>query len=291
MPPIRFAAAALALVLLAGEGAATAQAVAQSPPEPPARRLDRLDRAVRDLNAIVRQGAATGRPVIVAPETLPGELDGLRTRLDDLEAARRDQTSTIEALTADLAAARRTVGEAQAQVRDLQARVTALEAAAKAAAAAVPPPPEPAGEETPAPATGGEAARPEAVFQRARQRLLEGDYAGAGAGFQDYVTRFPDGAQTAEARYWLAETQFIREQHAAAAQNYALALQGWPKGGWAPDAVVKLSGALTAIDRAPAACQALAELDRRYPQASAAVTARAKTARTRTRCSSPPAGA
>ena len=38
---------------------------------------------------MIRQGAASGRPVVVAPETLPTDVDQLRTRLDDLEAAHR----------------------------------------------------------------------------------------------------------------------------------------------------------------------------------------------------------
>jgi tol-pal system protein YbgF len=284
---LRTATAAAVLILGLGGTVALAQS-AQPVQEPPIRRLDRLDRAVRELNAIVRQGAATGRPVIVAPETLPGEFDQLRTRLDDLEAAQRSQTSTIESLTADLNTARRTAEQAQAQARDLQARVAALEEAAKAAAAAAAaaPPPETAAPEETAPPAAASAAE---AFKRARQQLLEGHYAGAGTAFQAYVDQFPTDARAPEARYWLGETLYIREDYTAAAQAYAGALKGWPKASWAPDATVKLANALTAIQRTTAACQALTELDRRYADASAAVKARAKTARGRAKCAAPAA--
>ena len=66
-----------------------------------------------------------------------------------------------------------------------------------------------------------------------------------------------DDARASEARYWLGETLYIREDYTAAAQAYAGALKGWPKATWAPDATVKLANALTAIQRTTAACQAL----------------------------------
>ena len=277
----RFLVAASALVLLSG----AAPAIAQAPqPEPPIRRLDRLDRAVRELNAIVRQGAATGRPVIVAPETLPSDLDALRQRMDDFDAALRTQTSTIESLTGDLNTARRTAAEAQAQVRDLQTRIATLESAQAQAALAPPAPAAAAEAPAPAPAAAGRPADPAAAFQKARQQLLEGDYASASAGFEDYATRFPNDARTPEARYWLGETLYIRENYSAAAQAYIAALRGWPKSNWAPDALVKLSTALIELKQTDRACQTLAEFDRRYASAPAAAKTRAATARTRAKC-------
>lgn len=326
MRPSLTRAATVAALLLAVGGPAVAQPP-PAQPEIPARRLDRLDRTVRELNQIVRQGASTGRPVIVAPETLPAELDQLRTQFEDLAAAQRSNVSTIETLTAELAQARGAYNASQTQVTELQGRLAALEArlaafeqrvaAAEAAAVAVPaaappleeddapppPPPPSAGTRRPGPAAAAGAAtrrtdegslgslrgrefpsEPAAAFQRARQQLLEGDYAGAALGFEDYATRFPDDPKAAEARYWHGETLYVRDDYQGAAQSYVAALRGWPTTGWAPDALVKLSSALVEIRQNDRACQTLDEFSRRYASAPAAVKARAERVRIRAAC-------
>ncbi|MEO8113531.1 MAG: tol-pal system protein YbgF, partial [Phenylobacterium sp.] len=58
----------------------------------------------------------------------------------------------------------------------------------------------------------------------------------------------------------------------------------WPKTSWAPDAVVELARALTAVKKPADACAALGELPKRYPKAPAAVTARAAAARVQAKC-------
>jgi tol-pal system protein YbgF len=290
---IRVRAAFAAVVLLiASGGTAWAQQTERDD-----RRIDRMERTVRQLEGIIRQGAATGRPVTVAPETLPTDVAQLRTRLDDLEAAHRSLISTVEALTNELNGARRTATEAQAQVRELQTRV----AVAESRLAEPPPPPPPAID--PAAAVAGTppatAARrpaegslgavsapgdPAVAFQRARQQLLEGDYASASRGFEAFATAYPSDPRAAEARYWLGETLYIREDYGAAAQAYIAALRGWPATSWAPDALVKLSGSLVELKQTERACQTLGEFTRRYASSSASVKARAAGVRTRAKC-------
>lgn len=252
-------------------------ALAQLQPQPPVpenRRIRDLDRKIRELEGIVRQGAATGRPVVVAPETLPAELEALRNRIDDLEAAQRAQTSTIESLTGDLASARRGLTDARAQIQDMLARIQALEArpvyTPEAEPAAAPEPEAPAD--------------PQAAFDAARRRLLEGDYAGAEAAFQAFVDRNPEAPRNLEARYWIGESRYVREDYAGAAEAYIAAIRPWPKASWAPDAAVKLAGSLVELKRNAQACQLLGELPRRYPQASEAVKTRAARVSTRAAC-------
>jgi tol-pal system protein YbgF len=247
-----------------------------APPVPENRRIRDLDRKVRELEQIVRQGAATGRPVVVAPETFSAEMDALRSRIEDLEATQRAQNGTIEALTADIAAARRAASESQARLVDLQSRTTALEARPVAA-------PEPGPEEAD---VGGEeaAAEPGPAFEAARRRLLEGDYAGAEAAFEAFVARYPEDAKALEARYWLGESRYVREDYAGAAEAYIAAIRPWPKTSWGPDAAVKLAGSLVELKRNTQACQLLSEMRRRYPRASDAVKTRAGRIGTRAAC-------
>jgi TolA-binding protein len=191
----------LALALLLPAGAASAQQTERDD-----RRIDRMEKTVREIERIVRQGAATGRPVTVAPETLPGEIESLRGRLDDMQAAHQSLISTVEALTNELNQTRRTATASQAQVSDLQTRLA--EAESRAAAAALQPPAPPntptaPGAVSPAAAARGASAAgslgstpaasgdPAVAFQRARQQLLEGDYASASAGFGAVRRRLP----------------------------------------------------------------------------------------------------
>lgn len=243
------------------------------PPVPESRQVRDLARKVRELEQIVRQGAATGRPVVVAPESFSADLEALSARFEEMEAVRRTQTSTIEALTEDVNAARRTAAEAQAQVRDLQARVQALEARPLGV-----PEPEPIGPEEAA------ASDPAAAFEAARRRLLEGDYAGAASGFEAFAERHPDDPKALEARYWLGESRYVREDYAGAAEAYIAAIKPWPKTSWGPDAAVKLAASLLELKRGPQVCQLLSEVRRRYPQASEAVKTRASRVGARAQC-------
>jgi TolA-binding protein len=76
----------------------------------------------------------------------------------------------------------------------------------------------------------------------------------------------------------------VRGAHANAASAYIGAIRGWPKTGWAPDAVVELSRSLIALKRPADACQTLAELGKRYPKATPAVMSRAAAARLQAKC-------
>ena len=122
-------------------------------------------------------------------------------------------------------------------------------------------------------------------YEGAMASYKAGDYASAAGGFQAYATAHPSGAKGQEARYYLGQSLYARATYPEAARAYAEALKGWPKAGWAPDATVKLAQALVQLDRAPSACQALAEYARRYAgSAPAAVKVRATAIRSRAQC-------
>ncbi len=246
------------------------------------RRIDRMERTVRQMEQIIRQGAATGRPVVVAPETLPFELDALRRRIDDLEATLRSQNSTVEALTQELGESRRVATAANDQIVTLTTRLATVEARPVAAPEPLPVPP--LGPEEAAATAPSPAGDPSTAFSRARQQLLEGDYAGAGAAFEGFAARWPADARTPEARYWQGETLFIREEYGDAAQAYIAALRGRPTTPWAPDAAIKLASTLVELKRPTDACGVLADFDRRYAASNASVKSRAAAIRARAAC-------
>ncbi|MDR3511266.1 MAG: tol-pal system protein YbgF [Caulobacteraceae bacterium] len=290
-----------AAALLLASAAASALAQDQGYVEPANKRLDRLEKQLREVRDIVLQAHATGAPVEIKEAGPDPQVIALTSRLDDMDQSIRGITGQIEVMQHDLALARKDAETAQAQSAALSDRLDKLE---KQVAALAPPPPAAPGAGAPGPGDDGGLAGqaagqgqgagqgpgpgapgdPKAVYARARQFLLDGDYPSASAAFQDYVDRFGDTPNAVSARYWIGETKYIQEDYAGAAKAYLAAIHGWPQTAWAPDAVVKLSLSLVQLKQPKQACGALAELDRHYPHATPAAKARAAAARQKAGC-------
>ena len=279
---MKLKAALLAAVLTL---ATVAPVMAQTPmPDPlddrSAKRLDRMEKVVRELRSIVFQGRDTGKPVVVQPAETDAQIAALSEKLGDLEQTLTRMNGSNETLTHDLDEARRSSDVQKARADALDQRLAALEkriADQEAAAVAAVPAPSAAA----APAPTGDAT---SAFKQARQLLLDGDYGAAEQAFSGYVETYPDSPKAPEARYWLGETQFVREAYGDAAGSYLGAVRGWPQTSWAPDAVLKLSRALVALRKPADACKTLDELSKRYPKAPAAIIAKAATTRAQAKC-------
>ncbi len=287
-----------------------------------ARRLDQLEKQVRELRAIVFQGRDSGQPVEVRPAGPDPAVTALEQRFDGIDDTIRQIKGQLEVLTHDVdesrqnaAAVRDQNGQLQGQLKDLGDRVARLENQLSPGAGAnlppppsnIPPPPtdataeaqasdtghlggptSAAGAPPPAPAAAGPGPGPAPpttaadTYRAARALLTAGDYAGASNAFQAYLTRYPNAKNTPEAYYWLGESDYAREDYADATPAYARALKGWPRLAWSPDATVKLARALAETNRPPEACAALAEFDHRY-HAAASLTVKARAEAVRSR--------
>ncbi len=282
-------AATLALTL----GGAASHALAQTPiMEDPLddrsrRRLDNMEKVMRELRTIVFQGRNTGKPVVVQPAETETQMQTLTTRVDDLEQSLRRVNGDNEVLVRDLDQARKTAAAAEGRAASLEGRLSALEAQIAAGAAppqggslgTLPADPNLAGA---APVAG--AANATAAFQAANKLLLEGDYAAAESAFADFIARYPDHARAPEANYRLGQTLTARKATADAAGAYIAAIRGYPKTTWAPDAMLELSRSLVTMGDRANACQVLANLASRYPAASPQVQGRAATTRLQAKC-------
>jgi len=303
---------ASAFATIVGAGAVTLPArpaFAQSDDD---RRLDRLEKQVRELRAILFQGRDTGQPVVVKPEGPDPEVTALQQRVSDLDDTIRKLNGQIEVLTHDSDEARAAAnavrdqnGELRGELKDLSDRVARLEGvlapapppappqAAQPGQSTTPPPPGQSGVLTLPPSAGSAApdapapAAPTAAesYKHARALLTANDYPGAIAAFQAFISQFPSNKEIPAAYFWLGEADSARQGFADAVPAYANALKGWPKQAWAPDATVKLARALAETSQTDKACAALAEFDRRYrKEASPTVKARAAEVRTRAAC-------
>jgi tol-pal system protein YbgF len=274
------------LRFLAQLSSLSSMALAQTPmPDPlddrSAKRLDKMDKVVRELRAIVFQGRDTGKPVIVQPAETDAQIAAVSDKLNDLEQTLTRLNGQNETLTHDLDQARRAGESEKARADALDQRLAVLEKRiadqeAAAAAAVVAPPA--------AAVAAAASTDPTTAFKAARQMLLDGDYAGAEQAFGSYVSTYPDSAKAPEARYWLGETQFVHEAYGDAAGSYLGAVRGWPQTSWAPDAVLKLSRSLVALKKPADACKTLDELARRYPKAPPAIVSKAASTRVQAKC-------
>jgi tol-pal system protein YbgF len=95
----------------------------------------------------------------------------------------------------------------------------------------------------------------------ARQR----DYAGAERAFRAFLKANPNHGLAGNAQYWLGETHYARKEFDKAAVEFAEGFKKYPKDSKAPDNVLKLGMALSALNQTAEACKALQGFDQRFP--------------------------
>lgn len=112
-----------------------------------------------------------------------------------------------------------------------------------------------------------------ARYDQALALLQGGDWQGAQQVFESFLESWPEDALAPNAAYWLGETHYIRRDFEGAAARFARNYQTY--GGDAPkaaDNLLKLGMSLGALGDVDKACQTFAELDKRHPNAPAAIT-------------------
>jgi tol-pal system protein YbgF len=278
------------------------------------KRLQREEKALRDLRQIVLKAQAQGNPVTVKLDGPDPQITELQNRISDLEETLRKQTGQMEVMAHDAQMAAKSAADANDAAKSLALRLDAVEKQlSNVQAGAVPPgaPPGPGagagaavnmgsgvlgtlrlspGAPPPGAALGSDEGAPPAVdeaaaYRSARQVLDSGDYVGGAAALQAFLQQYPNSPRAPEANYWLGRTLALRSMHAEAAAAYARSLKGWPQTAWAGDAVVRLSTSLIELKRNPDACKALEEFSMRYSaKALPAVKARAKDSRAAAAC-------
>jgi TolA-binding protein len=250
---------------------AAAPALAQAPlddslDEHSAKRLDRMEQAIRELRSIVFQGRETGKPVVVQPADSDAQLSALSQKMDDLQQAITRLTGQLESAGHDVDEARHEADQLREENGALTARVAALEqklAAPPQVAAAAPPAAEAAPPPPPLDAP--------AALAAAREAYNAGDFDAAEADFKDVVARFGNTPRGMEARYFLGKLQLKRGAFADAAATDLGVVRQWPAASWAPDAALDLARAMVGMKEAREACGVLSEIDTHYPKAGASV--------------------
>jgi len=117
-----------------------------------------------------------------------------------------------------------------------------------------------------------------------KRLLAEGDYAGAQISFKQYLEFNPDAADVGEMNFYLGESYYVRGGYADAADAYIASIKRDPRGIKAPDAMVRLAGALRELGKPQDACATLASLPSQYPDASPTVNDKARLEAARAGC-------
>ena len=114
--------------------------------------------------------------------------------------------------------------------------------------------------------------------------LSQANYGEAELALRGFVDQNPQDPLAGNAKYWLGETYYVRQDYQQAAVTFAEAYQEYPGSSKAPDNLLKLGMSLSALGSQTDACDTFAELLKRYPQAAATVLQRAKQERQRLSC-------
>lgn len=114
------------------------------------------------------------------------------------------------------------------------------------------------------------------AYRNAYEFILSGDYSTAEAGFRDFVERYPDDGQAADAHFWLGEALLAQDRPREAAEVFLSASRDYPQSRKAPDTLFKLGVSLAALNQRDVACATFAEVLQRYPQSSDALKERVR---------------
>ena len=101
--------------------------------------------------------------------------------------------------------------------------------------------------------------------------LRQGDYKEAEKAFNEFMVKHPNDDLTDNARYWLAESFYVRGQYVQAAEFFMNGYQANALAAKAPDMLLKLGMSLSKLDKNKDACASFAKLLGDFPKASSRI--------------------
>lgn len=131
-------------------------------------------------------------------------------------------------------------------------------------------------------AAGGTSAA--SLYDESFSYMQRGDYAAAEQGFTSFLSQYSKHPLAANARYWIGETWYARNDFTKASQNFAKSFQEYPNGQKAPDSLLKLAQSLDKTGKSKDACLTLGELKKRFPSGPSAVLRQADAELQRMKC-------
>lgn len=125
-----------------------------------------------------------------------------------------------------------------------------------------------------------------AQYESSFAALKAKNYDMAQEGFEDFLKNNKGHLLSANAKYWLGETHYVRGEYKEAAKTFAEGFQTYPESAKAPDMLLKLGMALNGMGKEDDACVALSQVAVKFPLAGNDLLARATAEMDRLGCKS-----
>jgi len=110
----------------------------------------------------------------------------------------------------------------------------------------------------------------QAAYEKAFNFLKQSHYDHAIEGFQEYLTKYPEGELADNAQYWLAETFYVSQRYQTAVVEYQKLLSGYPASLKYPDALLKIGYSQYELGDRQQARKTLEQVMRKFPDSTVA---------------------
>jgi tol-pal system protein YbgF len=114
-------------------------------------------------------------------------------------------------------------------------------------------------------------ASPQDEYDLAYGYVLRKDYALAEQSFREFLRKNANDRLVPDAQYWMGEALYQQQRYRDAAESFLAVSTKHERANRAPDSLLRLGQSLAALNKKEAACATLAEVERKYPKASASV--------------------
>jgi tol-pal system protein YbgF len=112
---------------------------------------------------------------------------------------------------------------------------------------------------------------PKEQYQFAFGLLRKHQFDQAEMAFKEFLSKHEGDALSGNARYWLGETHYARAEYVKAAEVFLQGFEKDPKGGKAPDSLLKLAMSLGQLGQNKEGCAAIDKLFADFPNASSSL--------------------
>ncbi|MEA1830811.1 tol-pal system protein YbgF [Methylobacterium durans] len=123
-----------------------------------------------------------------------------------------------------------------------------------------------------------------ADYEMAYAYILQRQYEQAEMSLRQFIQSHPRDGLVPAATFWLGESYLQRSRNREAAEQFLKVSTDYARSAQAPEAMLKLGTSLHALGAREQACATLAELERKFPSASASVRQGVSREQKRARC-------
>ncbi len=210
-----------------------------------AERVDGLERKVDNQSLLEMSRKLDAMELEV--RSLRGDIETLQFELQGLNSRQRDQYMDIDS---------RLQGLESGGSAAVAATSGAVVASSTGSAAA--------------PVAGPATASEQESYNTAFNALKDGRYEQAASAFSQFLTTFPASNLADNAKYWYAETFYVRRQFAEALSTFEAVVKDYPDSRKTPDALLKIGYCNYELGQWSQAKSALTQVGQRFPDSTAA---------------------